>query len=139
VRTRRRRLPRGCPEWAVTSNGTIAYIRPLTGHGEEIQVSQDGGTEPMWARDGKELFYVGTSRAGSRLISASVRAGTTFEVLGQRPLTLCFQIRIASRLSAAHSRAHSPSRARSLWLWDLGKELRRARRPGIPDNGKHLA
>ena len=33
------------------------YVRPFPGPGLKYQVSGEGGTEPLWARDGKQLFY----------------------------------------------------------------------------------
>ena len=39
------------------------YVRPLRGEGEQVQVSVDGGTEPSWSPDSRELFY----RAGTGL------------------------------------------------------------------------
>ena len=33
------------------------YIRPYSGTGRETLVSADGGIEPVWSRDGRELFY----------------------------------------------------------------------------------
>jgi hypothetical protein len=41
---------------------------PLSGSGDRVTVSVDGGTGPVWSRDGKELFY----RAGDDLISVDV-------------------------------------------------------------------
>ena len=67
------------------SGAPQVYVRPLAG-GDELQVSRDGGTEPLWARNGKELFYVGYSRIGNQLVSATVRLGARLEVLGQQPL-----------------------------------------------------
>jgi eukaryotic-like serine/threonine-protein kinase len=34
-------------------------VRPLGLDGGRIQVSAGGGVEPVWSRDGKELFYRG--------------------------------------------------------------------------------
>ena len=53
------------------------------------QVSSQGGGEPLWRQDGKELFYLSSE---GKLISAAVRAGTTLQigeskVLFQSPLT----------------------------------------------------
>ena len=62
------------------------YVRPFSHDGEAVQVSQEGGTEPVWSRDGKELFYRATTRGTSRLVAASVREGATFEVLTRRTL-----------------------------------------------------
>jgi serine/threonine-protein kinase len=33
------------------------YVRPFPGPGARTIISQNGGTEPMWARNGRELFY----------------------------------------------------------------------------------
>jgi Tol biopolymer transport system component len=33
------------------------YVRPFPGPGSRTQVSIDGGTAPVWSRDGRELFF----------------------------------------------------------------------------------
>ena len=33
------------------------YVRPFPGPGMKHQVSSDGGNQPLWARNGKQLFY----------------------------------------------------------------------------------
>ncbi len=33
------------------------YVQPFPGPGARQQVSVDGGTSPLWSRDGKQLFY----------------------------------------------------------------------------------
>jgi Tol biopolymer transport system component len=35
------------------------YLRPFPGPGADLLVSTDGGTQPRWSPNGKELFYVG--------------------------------------------------------------------------------
>ena len=53
------------------------YVRPYPGPGERIRVSTNGGTEPVWARSGAELFY----RQGDRaLMAVSVRGGPSLQV-----------------------------------------------------------
>jgi serine/threonine-protein kinase len=42
------------------------YVRALQGEGPEVRVSVDGGTEPVWAPNSRELFY----RAPLHLVSA---------------------------------------------------------------------
>ena len=42
------------------------YVRPMPGPGARVQVSTDGGSEPMWSPNGKEVFY----RAGGKFMSA---------------------------------------------------------------------
>jgi Tol biopolymer transport system component len=33
------------------------YVKPFPGPGGAKKVSQEGGTDPLWARNGKQLFY----------------------------------------------------------------------------------
>ena len=59
---------------AYTSNESgrfEVYARPYPGPGGKLQVSNDGGFEPAWGRDGKELFY----RSGPKMMAVSVRPG----------------------------------------------------------------
>ena len=47
------------------------YVRPFPNVDQGLrQISRGGGTRPLWARDGSELFYLD---AGSRLMAVSVR------------------------------------------------------------------
>jgi hypothetical protein len=34
------------------------YVQPLQSPGGKSQISTNGGTQPRWRRDGKELFYI---------------------------------------------------------------------------------
>jgi hypothetical protein len=43
-------------------------VRPFPGPGAPVRVSPDGGHDPVWSRDGKELFY----HNGPKLLSARV-------------------------------------------------------------------
>jgi Tol biopolymer transport system component len=49
------------------------YVQPFRQRGERLRVSVDGGSQPQWRRDGKELFYLGLDGA---LMAVDVRAGT---------------------------------------------------------------
>jgi Tol biopolymer transport system component len=44
------------------------YVQPYPGPGGKWQVSVDGGSEPMWNRDGRELFY----RNAARMMAVAV-------------------------------------------------------------------
>ena len=50
------------------------YVRPFPEPGGRWQVSNDGGTEPVWAWSGKELFY----RTGDQMWSAPIATELTF-------------------------------------------------------------
>lgn len=50
---------------------------PLPSFSSKWQVSRnDGGEEPRWRRDGKELFYLAPD---GRLMAAEIRVGAAFE------------------------------------------------------------
>jgi len=52
------------------------YVRPFPDvEGGRWQVSTNGGTQPLWARDGQELFYWAPS---GELVAVRVRTGPSF-------------------------------------------------------------
>jgi eukaryotic-like serine/threonine-protein kinase len=70
---------------AYTSNATGSmevWIRPYPGPGKAERVSPDGGVDPVWSKDGRELFYI--SRA--RMMAVRVDAQTSLEF--SSPVTL---------------------------------------------------
>lgn len=44
------------------------YVQPYPGPGGKWQISNEGGTEPMWNRNGRELFY----RIGDKMMAVDV-------------------------------------------------------------------
>jgi serine/threonine-protein kinase len=62
------------------------YVRPLTGEGAKTLVSQNGGGEPVWSRDGRELFYLNFGAANTPMMAATVESGTEFKVLDRKEL-----------------------------------------------------
>jgi serine/threonine-protein kinase len=78
-------MPRLSPDghWlAYRSNETKTseiYVRPFPGEGSRVQISQGGGTEPVWARSGKALYY----RNNQDLVRVGVTTGTAFS-MGER-------------------------------------------------------
>jgi serine/threonine-protein kinase len=57
-------------------------VQPFPGPGPQVQVSVAGGSEPVWGRDGKRLFY----RDGQKFIAASYSASPTFTVTARAKL-----------------------------------------------------
>jgi eukaryotic-like serine/threonine-protein kinase len=47
------------------------YVAPFPGPGARHQISTDGGTEPLWSRDGRELFF----QNGPQLMVVEVAPG----------------------------------------------------------------
>ena len=70
-------------EWLVYASDETGrsevYVRRFPNRGDKRQVSTGGGTQPVWARDGSEIFY----RSGDRMMSvpitvdSEIRLGTS--------------------------------------------------------------
>ncbi len=58
------------------------YVMAFPGPGGKLQISTEGGTEPIWHPSGRELFY----RNGSKMMGVAVRASPTFTA--ERPRLL---------------------------------------------------
>ncbi|MFY9532178.1 MAG: protein kinase, partial [Candidatus Acidiferrales bacterium] len=52
------------------------YVQPYPGPGGKWQISTEGGTEPMWNRNGRELFY----RSGERMMAVDIATQPSFTV-----------------------------------------------------------
>src|SRR5262249_23503679 len=50
------------------------YVVPYPGPGGRSQVSTDGGTQPRWNKNGRELFF----RSGAKMMAVAVETGATF-------------------------------------------------------------
>ena len=64
------------------SGTSEVVVRPFPGPGGQVQVSSGGGSEPVWARDGRRIFY----RDGRHLVGASVTTSPQFAVTGRTGL-----------------------------------------------------
>ena len=53
------------------------YVSSFPTAGGKVRVSTDGGVQPRWRRDGKELFYLSPAR---KLMAVPIQAGSTLEV-----------------------------------------------------------
>ncbi len=58
------------------SGAREVYIAPFQHAGERKRVSSEGGAEPRWRHDGRELFYL----SGSRMMSVAVRLSDSIEL-----------------------------------------------------------
>jgi serine/threonine protein kinase len=69
---------------------TEVYLRPLSGSGSAIKVSSAGGTQPVWKRDGKELFFVSKENkmmaAEIRSSGSSIFVGAARELFARTPI-----------------------------------------------------
>ena len=58
----------------VTADGVEIYARNYPGPGPSLPVSRSGGTEPLWSRDGRQLFF----RSAEGVHVADVAASSEF-------------------------------------------------------------
>jgi serine/threonine-protein kinase len=58
------------------------YVRPFPNPGARIRVSTDGGSEPLWTRNGKSLVY----RIGESVVSVGVSTSPAFTIGERRTL-----------------------------------------------------
>jgi serine/threonine protein kinase len=88
------------------------YVQPFLGPGGKWQVSTNGGIEPRWSRDGKELFFIAPD---AKLMAAPIKFS------GESPKSgvpeALFQTRIVDGgqiISAKHQYAVAPNGQRFL-------------------------
>ncbi len=62
------------------------YVRAFPEGGAKILVSLDGGSEPRWSPDGRQLYYIGAKDNAPYLISARVSTGSAFTVQDRTPM-----------------------------------------------------
>jgi Tol biopolymer transport system component len=65
------------------SGRSEVYVVPFPGPGGKWQVSSEGGAQPRWSRDGRELFYLAGDR---KLMSVSIAPGSTFAAAAPKTL-----------------------------------------------------
>ena len=62
------------------------YLRAWPAMGSKLQVSQNGGSEPVWSRDGRELFYRSGGAAEPYLVAATMETGASPRVRSRQQL-----------------------------------------------------
>ena len=67
------------------SGGLEVFVRRIDGTGDNVQVSDRGGTEPLWSHDGKSLFYR-EATTSPMLVELTVKTSPTFEVVSRKSL-----------------------------------------------------
>ena len=85
------------------------YVQPYPGPGRKWQISTEGGTEPAWNRNGRELFY----RIGNKMMAVDVTTQPSFSVGKPRML---FEGRYAQPPFPATNYDVSPDGQRFLML-----------------------
>jgi serine/threonine protein kinase len=81
--------------FASNESGTLEiYVQPFPASGARWQISTNGGAQPAWRSDGKELFYMSGDK---KLVAVEVKAGSSFEPGVRKVL---FQTRVSGLVNA---------------------------------------
>jgi Tol biopolymer transport system component len=62
------------------------FVRSLVGGDEQLQISVDGASEPIWSRDGREVFYRRQTSRGAELVAARLDLSGTPRVVSRTSL-----------------------------------------------------
>src|SRR2546426_6147399 len=68
------------------------YVQPFPGPGEKVQISSNGGAQPRWNKNGKEIFYVSLD---SQMMAAPVKLSPDGQSLETGTPAALFPVRIA--------------------------------------------
>jgi Tol biopolymer transport system component len=98
------------------SGRTEVYLRPFPNvEGGRWQVSTDGGTAPLWAHSGREIFYLS---GDGEMVAVEITTSPSFEI---GPRQVLFQTADWRRSSDRHYYAVSPDDQRFIMVRDLGE------------------
>jgi serine/threonine protein kinase len=68
------------------------YVQPFPGPGEKFRISENGGAQPRWNRNGKEIFYVSLD---SKMMAAAVNLSQDGQLLKPGTPRVLFPVGIA--------------------------------------------
>lgn len=116
------RNPRLSPDgrWlAYTSNESgrmEVYVQPFPGPGGKRLISTEGGTEPVWSRNGRELFYL----SGDKFMAVDIATQPTLSAGSPR---LLFEGRYVTSLTGSSGYDISPDGQRFLRVQAIEPDL----------------
>src|SRR5262249_18207856 len=70
-----------------TGRGEI-FVQPFHATGAKYQISKDGGRQPLWSPDGKELFYSPTLAGLGKLVSVKIATQPSFTFGNPTPISV---------------------------------------------------
>ena len=68
---------------ALSAGRMEVFVAAFPSFAGTVQVSSEGGVQPLWRRDGKELFYLAPDK---NLMSVPIRAGASMETSAPKAL-----------------------------------------------------
>ena len=87
------------------------YVQAFPPTDSKYQISTEGGRDPVWSPDGKELFYLQSGRTGMQVVTVDVQTQATFAALRTTPLPIEGIISVGARAyDVWHPAAKKPPR-----------------------------
>ena len=77
------------------AGSTQIFVRPFPTTGGQFQISRNGGFQPLWRRDGKELFFISPDE---KMMAASIDTAAGFQSGDPTPL---FPVTVFSSTSSS--------------------------------------
>ena len=79
------------------------YVQPFPGPGNKVQVSDNGGAQVRWRRDGRELFYIALD---DRLTAVPIRFAPDRAIEAGKPVPL-FPTRVGGAVQARNRQQYA--------------------------------
>ena len=104
-----------------TGNDEI-YVQPYPGPGTTVRISSKGGSNPLWSRDGRELYYL---EDGTRLMAVEIGTGKPprmlFDTAGLRLLSTSYDVARDGRfvMIRADDRPRAPTPINVITNWTV--------------------
>jgi Tol biopolymer transport system component len=83
------------------------YAQPFPGPGRKQIISTNGGSQPQWRRDGREVFYIA---ADGHLMAADVRESSSGQPRQFGAATPLFQAKVESWIQGGIAHTYAPAR-----------------------------
>jgi Tol biopolymer transport system component len=83
------------------------YAQPFPGPGGKVQISTNGGAQPRWRHDGKEIFYIAPDNS---LMSVPIHVSTRGDSLEPGPAVALFRSRIVANAVAGGKQEYAVTR-----------------------------
>jgi Tol biopolymer transport system component len=96
------------------------YVQPFPGPGGKTQVSIDGGAQPRWQRDGRELFYIALD---GQLHSVQMRFASNNTIVQAGSPVRMFMTHVGAVVQGGSSQAYVVSRDGQRFLMNTVAEV----------------
>ena len=109
--------------WVVFSSSESGrseiYVQPFPGPGGKVQISTNGGAQPRWRHDGKEIFYIA---ADNTLMSVPIKVSPAGDSVEPSAPVSLFRTRVFSNVVLGGKQQYAVSRDGQRFLMIVSAE-----------------